>query len=187
MKGIRKLDPINLLSRKVSNWLHKCNGIDQFKMYVDVSFPEEMVYRQKGRMNLSRAPRIHYHGIIMFGDIHSFLMSVPNEYYEMVGMVNIDTISDFNGWTKYCRKYINHAFPKQSLYKHFPYILKYDASDIYITESSPPKGINKWLLQNDENKDEETDSEENNLYSILGESDVEQNEGASKSDGEQEG
>lgn len=150
MKGVHKSDPISMLSRKVTRWLQKCKGIEEYKLYMDVSFPEEMVFRQKGRVNMSRAPRIHYHGIIKFNDIHSFLLSVPNEYYEMVGMVNIDTISDFNGWMKYSRKYIKHAFPKNKIYKHYPYILKYDNKNIYITETTPPKGIEKWLLDDGE-------------------------------------
>lgn len=68
--------------------------IDTLVLYPDISFPQALrsgVY-----------PRIHFHGWVVFKDIINILTKwEPRSHLS----VEIDTISDFEIWKKYCSKF----------------------------------------------------------------------------------
>lgn len=86
-----------------SLWLQKnyaelFDGVKELKLYPDVSFP--------AKIGGGKIPRIHYHGTIMFEDIHKWLLSTDIGAHHMV---EIDTIKDSKEWELYCTKYLNYV------------------------------------------------------------------------------
>lgn len=91
--------------------------VDELDLYPDISFPDTLG---------TKYPRVHYHGLIQFNDVVSFLTNFEGMSHYMI---EIDTIDDKKYWAKYCRKFI----------KKFPDYKRYMITKKFLQEMMPLK------------------------------------------------
>lgn len=96
---------IGYVKKLILDILHDC---EYFKMCLNVDISEPK------KLN-GNYPRIHFHGIFMFTDIHDILNFQLNFLYKVsrFSNIDIDECNDFELWKAYCKKYnkilnINH-------------------------------------------------------------------------------
>lgn len=80
---------------------YKTRGLESYKLYPDLSFPNPL--------GGGKFPRVHFHGYLKCNDIVSFLSVVSTHSF----FIEIDTIKDFDVWERYCKKFVN-KFPEYS-------------------------------------------------------------------------
>lgn len=87
-------------------------GVKDLILYPDLSFPAQL--------GSGKYPRIHFHGIIMFHDVNTFLLQ---NHLDEFGYCEIDTISNHDDWIRYCEKYlryVQYAEKSASIWRYTP-------------------------------------------------------------------
>lgn len=101
MQGFGRKDRVfTVCQNMVKNVFYYYNfskTVNNFKLYPDVSFPEDLSHKT--------CPRVHFHGRIKFLNIHAFLMIRPPEGYR----ITIKKIDDSKEWKLYETKYIDYV------------------------------------------------------------------------------
>lgn len=112
----------------------RVNNIQKF-MTRYLSFLGQYAYYEL-HLEVSKAGRLHYHGIITPRDELDFLLSVPNKFKKL-GFYEIDTIDDISIWKEYYTKQ-DYLFDKAKL----PHILKFAQSNpLKITTDIAPNNV----------------------------------------------
>lgn len=79
----------SLLKAKLPYWC-------RYEVYPEYSFNGKSV-------NMSKGPRLHYHGIIQITDL-IYLYELGYNELQQQGVFEIDTIDDIDVWMRYCKK-----------------------------------------------------------------------------------
>lgn len=102
--------------------LRSIPGIEFLYLWMDMSFPDTMVRDIKGKTDISRIPRIHWHGVIKLNDTPEFLYQIYGPMRKL-GIINIDTCPDIQGFVTYSRKWVTMFYSKtpDNPYLHYYY------------------------------------------------------------------